>query len=183
MSGVAREVVERIASERTRFLHFLHGRTGSYDEAEEVLQAALARSLESAHALRDHERVVPWFYRLLRNALVDRARSRAAEARAMERLGGLASEAAPSEADELRELVCGCVTRLLDTMPEAAGTLLRRVELGDESIADVARAEGSTANAVGVRLFRARKALRARLQACCGECGDPTCHDCDRAAS
>jgi DNA-directed RNA polymerase specialized sigma24 family protein len=79
--------------------------------------------------------------------------------------------------------VCGCVMRLIDTMPEAAATLLRRVELDDEPVVDIARAEGATANAVGVRLFRARKALRKRLQACCGECGDPTCHDCDCASA
>jgi RNA polymerase sigma-70 factor (ECF subfamily) len=56
---------------------------GDRAEAEDLLQQSFAKALSAAPHLRDEERLVPWFYQLLRNALIDRVRSRqAASARA-----------------------------------------------------------------------------------------------------
>jgi RNA polymerase sigma-70 factor (ECF subfamily) len=171
----SRGVAERIASERARFLEFVARRTGSREEAEEVLQAALLKSLEAGSALRDQERVVAWFYRLLRNALADRARKRSAETRAMAKLAAQSLEDPVSADAELESLTCACALRLLATLPEESAALLRRIELDDESVGDVARSLGVPSGTLAVRLHRARATLRSRLQACCGACDDCTC--------
>jgi RNA polymerase sigma-70 factor (ECF subfamily) len=45
-------------------------------------------------------------------------------------------------------------------------------------VRDYAVEAGMTANAAGVRLFRAREALKRRLVESCGTCADHGCLDC-----
>jgi DNA-directed RNA polymerase specialized sigma24 family protein len=79
------EVVDVLVERHRRFLQFLEPRVGSWAVAEELLQAAFVKAVERASELRDCESAVAWFYRLLRNALVDFYQHRHAERRAMER--------------------------------------------------------------------------------------------------
>ena len=59
-----------VASHR-EFLAFLEPRLPSRALAEEILQSAFVRAMEKGGALRDEESAVAWFYRVLRNALID----------------------------------------------------------------------------------------------------------------
>lgn len=77
------EVVTRLVAAHRDFLKFLEARLPSRAVAEEVLQAAYARTLEKGGAIRDAESAVAWFYRLLRNALTDYYRHREVETRAL----------------------------------------------------------------------------------------------------
>ena len=77
------EVVDVLVERRRRFLQFLEPRVGSRAVAEELLQAAFVKVVERGSELRDGESAVAWFYRLLRNALVDFYRHRDAERRAI----------------------------------------------------------------------------------------------------
>lgn len=170
-------VVSALVENHRRFLAFLERRVSSRADAEEILQAAFVRGLERAGEIRDEERAVPWFYRLLRNALVDHWRARGAEAKASEALArelGDAREPAPEIAPEL----CHCFEPLLAALrPDYAG-ILRRVDLEGARTVDYAAAEGLTANNAMVRLHRARRALRAQLTLACGTCADHGCLDC-----
>ncbi len=58
---------------------------GRRDVAEEILQEAFVRSIGRGSTLRDGELATAWFYRLLRNALVDHHRRRDVEQRASPR--------------------------------------------------------------------------------------------------
>jgi RNA polymerase sigma-70 factor (ECF subfamily) len=58
---------------------------GSREAAEDILQEAFVRGMGRADALREDESAVAWFYRLLRNAVVDHYRRRGAEERALAR--------------------------------------------------------------------------------------------------
>jgi len=138
-----------------RFLSFLEARIDDRDQAEELLQAAYAKTLDARTELREGERVVAWFYRLLRNATIDHYRKRGAEGRSRLRL---AAEA-PPEGPHYREL-------------------LQRVDLDGEAVSHAAEALGLTAGNARVRLHRARHALRARLMQSCGICADHGCLDC-----
>lgn len=170
------EVVERLVAEHRRFLAFLIPRTASAAEAEDILQEAYVRSLERGEQLRDDEKLVAWFYRLLRNALVDRARSRAAEGRAMEAHAWELPEA--ELPPELEAHLCECVKGLLPTLSPDHADILTRVDLGGATPAEAALGLGITANAASVRLHRARKALHERLVATCGTCTEHGCLDC-----
>lgn len=113
-------------------------------------------------------------YRVLKNAITDRHRREGARARGQERL---AREPTAAD-DELDRVVCECIGRALETLPAAQSEILERVELGDVAVKDYAERAGITANSAGVRVFRARKALRARVMEACGVCAEHACVDC-----
>ena len=160
-----------------RFLDFLERRVGSRDEAEEILQAAFVRGIERAGEIRDEERAVAWFYRLLRNAVIDHWRARAAEARGQEALAREhADDAVP--APEIEAEICRCFEALLPTLRPDQERILRRVDLEGARPVDLAREEGIQPNAAMVRLHRARRALRERLVASCRSCAEHGCLDC-----
>lgn len=170
-------VVATWVENHRRFLAFLERRVESRAAAEEILQDAFVRGLEQAGKIRDDERTVAWFYRLLRNAVVDYYRRRSKEARGLEALArelGETSEAPPEVAAEL----CRCFEALIPALRPEYAQILRRVDLEGVRPADFAREADLTANNTMVRLHRARKALRAELQQSCRTCADHGCLDC-----
>ncbi len=172
------EVVSALVAHHRRFLAFLERRVGSREVAEDILQDAFVRGLAGAAALRDQESVVAWFYRSLRNALVDYWRKRAAEGRAIERAALLAEESVAGVDAELESTVCGCVGDLVGTLKPAFAEALRRVDLGGQSVKGFAEEAGITPNSASVRLFRARKALLEQVRTSCGTCAEHGCLDC-----
>lgn len=179
LAPMSPDVLARLVESHARFLAFLERRVSSRAVAEEILQDAFVRALDRGHTLREDESATAWFYRTLRNAIVDHHRRRDAEARATERA---ALEAAPSTSsapdEELEATVCGCMHALLDTLEPSHADIVRSVDLGDENVPDYATRTGITKNNAGVRLHRARKALLARLVECCGTCATHGCLDC-----
>ena len=170
-------VVAALVENHRRFLAFLERRVGSRADAEEILQAAFVRGLEKAGEIRDEERAVAWFYRLLRNAIVDFFRARGAAARAEEMLAAELADAhqpPPALATEL----CGCFEPLLLALKPEYAEILRRVDLEGQRPVDFAATAQLSANNAMVRLHRARKALRDRLQVACHTCADHGCLDC-----
>ena len=129
------ELAAQLVANHRRFLAFLEPRVESRAIAEEILQAAFVRGLEKGGELRDGERVSAWFFRLLRNAVVDHYRRRAAYGRALERSAAEQPTAAPApDDDELNAQVCQCVSALLPSLRPSYAELLERVELGGQSV-------------------------------------------------
>jgi RNA polymerase sigma-70 factor (ECF subfamily) len=167
---------------KARFLRFLEARTGSRADAEDVLQAAFLKLVAQPDALRDDEKLIPWFYQLLRNLVVDHYRHRDALAR-LEASVAADPNATTAGADEtLFEAVCACVNALIPELKTEQAELVRRVELGGEPIHRVAGDLRITPNNASVRLHRARRALREALLQMCGVCADHGCLDCTCAA-
>jgi RNA polymerase sigma factor (sigma-70 family) len=171
------EVVAILVENHRRFLAFLERRVGSRDVAEDILQDALVRGMARVGQLRDQESVVAWFYRSLRNALIDHWRRSNSERRIFDD-GGLSDDAEPSVDPELMTTVCECATALLDTLKPEYAEALRRVELDGLSVKDFARESNVTPNNASVRLFRARDALRRQVERSCGTCATHGCLDC-----
>ena len=161
----------------SRFLGFLERRVGSRDEAEDILQEAFVRTLDRAPSLADSTAATTWFYRVLRNALTDHYRRQQSRGRAIERLAA-ESESATEPDPELEAVVCACVLSLLETLKPEYGTALRRVDLEGASVRGFAEETGITPSNAGVRLHRAREALRRQLVRCCGSCLEHGCLDC-----
>jgi len=170
-------VVEVLVRSHRQFHAFLARRLGDPATAEDVLQSAYVKGLERADEIRDREGAVAWFYRLLRNAVVDVYRRRDAERRALEQRAGTTSLDEQPE-PEVERAICQCVGALLPTLKPEYGDLLRRIDLDGESIAGAAAGLGLTPNNVRVRLHRARQALRRQLQRSCGTCTEHGCLDC-----
>jgi RNA polymerase sigma-70 factor (ECF subfamily) len=158
------------------FLRFLERRVGDRALAEDLLQDAFVRSLDRLSSLPG-EGLVPWFYRVLRNAAIDLHRRRGAEARALEAFAReMADAAAPPE--DLRREICACVVRLAETLKPEYAEALRVVDVGDTSVKAFAEGSGLTTSNAGVRVHRARQALRRQVAASCGTCADHGCLDC-----
>ena len=172
------QLLAALLDNRLRFLAFVERRVGSRADAEEILQAAFARSVEAASAVRADEGATAWFYRVLRNAIVDHSRRRGAEHRALDRLARELPDDADQAPAEVRENICACVGALLQTLRPEQGDLLRKVDLQDRPVHLVAEDEGITAGSARVRLHRARQALRERVHATCGACAEHGCMDC-----
>jgi RNA polymerase sigma-70 factor (ECF subfamily) len=170
------EVVEKLVANHRRFLAFLERRTGDRALAEDLLQEAFVRGIDRAGDLRDDESAVAWFYRALRNAVVDHHRRRGAAERSLASLARELEVTAPES--ELEREVCRCVADLADTLKPEYAEALRAIEVGGASVKDYAVQRGLSASNAGVRIFRAREALRRQVASACGTCAEHGCYDC-----
>lgn len=174
-----RSAAGELARQRGRFLAFLESRLGSKEEAEELLQAAYLKGLRSAGTVKEREKVTAWFFRLLRNALADHWRRKAAEGRAVDAYGAEAVRRERLDAEKLDREVCKCVSALVETIKPEYADAIKKVDLEDASVQDLARTSGVSANSAAVRLHRARQTLKKRLIQTCGKCAEHGCRDCD----
>ena len=167
-----------LVANHRRFLAFLKKRTGSRQDAEEILQSAFVKTLEKGASIRKDESVVAWFYRLLRNALADHWRRRAADRRAVEGRARETKDPADAPDPALERVVCTCVKGLVPLLKPDYAVLIGRVDLGGAEVAAAGRDLGLTAGNARVRLHRARAALRREVARACGTCADHGCTDC-----
>jgi len=170
------DAVATLVANHRQFLSFLEKRVESREVAEDILQEAFVRGLDS-ESLQAAESATAWFYRALRNAIVDHYRRRGTEARVLEQVAAETSDEVQPDV-ELMDTVCSCIKTLLGALKPEYARALQRVELDDVSVRDYAAEEQMTANAAGVRVFRAREALKRRLIQSCGTCADHGCLDC-----
>lgn len=178
----ADQLAAELNTHRSAFKAFLVARVGSEAEAEDILQNGLLKALQRAGELQDEAKLTAWFYQLLRHAVIDHYRSRAAGRRRDDTLGAtlaaLGEDIAPPD---WAAQLCTCLGSVVDTLKPAHAALLRRVDLNGESVQDAAKALKLTPNNASVTLHRARRDLREKLKSFCGACADGACLDCDCA--
>lgn len=176
-SGLSEQAFERLIESQGRFLSFIERRVGSRAVAQDILQSAFVRSLERGNDVRDEESVVAWFYRVLRNAIIDHYRQQAAGVRAAE---GWAAEVMRQEQlpPEVEQEICRCVSGLLGNLKPEYQQALELVDLEEGTMAALAEKAGITSNNAAVRVHRARQALKREIRAACGACAEHGCLDC-----
>ena len=171
------EAIQRLVDHHRQFLAFLQARVESKEAAEDILQSAFVRGLERGAELRDEENAVAWFYRVLRNAVIDHYRHRASTERAIEGWGKeFVAQVTPSA--EIKDEICACVSGLLESLKPEYRDALRIVDLDEGSLNDLASQAGITSGNAAVRVHRAREALRKQVQTVCGSCAEHGCLDC-----
>ena len=171
------QLLSAMAENRTAFLSFLERRVGHHETAEDLLQESFARSMDRL-PLEPEESVTAWFYRVLRNGVIDHYRRRGASERALASLRNELEEAPPEPSPDERDAVCRCVARLSETLKPEYAQALRRVDVDGVSVRDFASEAAITPNNAAVRLFRARETLRKRVVRWCGSCAERGCVDC-----
>lgn len=171
------QALSRLVASRQQFLEFLRKRVGSEAIAEDILQTAFVKSLEKGGAVRDEETVVAWFYRLLRNAIIDYYRHRDASERALEALAGEVKTQQEPDVAEPDE-ICRCVSGVMETLKPEYQQALAVVDLQERSLADLAHEANINSNNAAVRIHRARQALRTQVAVACGICATHGCMDC-----
>jgi RNA polymerase sigma factor (sigma-70 family) len=170
------EAIANLVLQRSQFLRFVQRRVESPATAEDIIQSAYIRAIEQAPTLRSEESAAAWFYRILRNAVIDHYRHRAAEDRALERWAQDLTKAAPDP--QTHEIVCECIDEVLLTMKPAYSEILRSIDLADTTLDTFAKKVGITTGNATVRIHRARQALKKQLTHVCGTCAKHGCINC-----
>jgi len=174
-AATSSEVVAQLVANHREFLRFVERRVESRAIAEEIIQEAFVTSLGRGAEIRDS--VVGWFYRVLRNAVVDYQRRQTVANRRLDQFAAELETSGESE-QELSNVVCACVGRLADTLKPEYADALRRIDVQGAAVKDYANAVGISASNAGVRIFRAREALRKQVARSCGTCAEHGCLDC-----
>jgi RNA polymerase sigma-70 factor (ECF subfamily) len=159
------------------FLSYLTRRVGDRALAEDILQDAFARLVDRPEVAPADDGLVPWFYRTLRNAAIDRLRRRGTADRALEAFAREVGTVATQD-EELRQEVCACIVRLAATLKPEYAEALQAIDVEGTPVKAFAEQRGLSASNAGVRVFRAREALRKRLVESCGTCAEHGCRDC-----
>jgi RNA polymerase sigma-70 factor (ECF subfamily) len=165
----------RLLDHRAKLLAYVRKKVADPDLAEDILQESLLKALRAAPNLRDEEKLLPWFYRILNNAVVDSYRRRYTEAKSLEAYA--AQQPLVFEFEDEATL-CACFRELLPTLKPDYAHLIERLDLAGEDAAQVADQLDITRNNLKVRRHRARQALRQRLEETCRVCATHGCLDC-----
>jgi RNA polymerase sigma factor (sigma-70 family) len=159
------------------FLKYLERRVGDRELAEDILQDAFAKVVDRPEQAPADEGVVPWFYRTLRNAAIDQFRRRGTASRAIEAFAReLEGQITPEP--ELEAEICACVSRLAGTLKPEYAEALQAIDVQGTPVKAFAEQRGLSASNAGVRVFRAREALKKRVTESCGTCAEHGCRNC-----
>lgn len=170
------EIEEVLLKNRNKLLAFIQRRVNDPFLAEDILQEGLLKALQSSGELRDEDRLVPWFYQILNNAIIDTYRKQNTESRYMESYAHEAEALKPDSSDW--NVVCECFRELLPSMKPEYAELIDQLELKEGDPDQVAEQLGINRNNLKVRHHRARQALKQRLEETCRTCAVHGCLDC-----
>lgn len=170
-------VIGVLVENHRQFLAFLERRVGDRATAEDILQDAFVRGMNKLETLRSDESAVAWFYRLLRNAIIDHRRRSGAAGRKHTAFQ-LQVETHPEPEPELQQAICHCVGELATTLKDEYADALRAIEIDGVPVKDFAQRANISASNAGVRIFRAREVLRQQVIRSCGTCADHGCLNC-----
>jgi RNA polymerase sigma-70 factor (ECF subfamily) len=172
-----RERLDTLLENQRAFLAYLTRRVGDRALAEDILQDAFAKTLARPDQAPGGEALVPWFYRTLRNAAIDRFRRQGAAGRALEAFAR-ELETAETVPDDTRREVCQCISRLATTLKPDYADALQAIDVGGQPVKAYAERKGLTPANAAVRVFRAREALKRRVVESCGACAEHGCLNC-----
>mgnify|MGYP000529206014 CR=1 FL=1 len=177
---MSRESLEdAVVVHHARFLAFVRSKVESDEAAEDILHAAYGKGLEKARGVKTDDKVVAWFYRLLRNAIIDHYRHRAVETRTFSTANAEAETVPDTPDQEMEKAICACMADLVKTLKPEYADAIKTVELGEQDLGAYSKARNLTRNNATVRLHRARQSLKKRLVQTCGSCAAHGCLDCN----
>jgi RNA polymerase sigma factor (sigma-70 family) len=172
-------VNRRLVECRRDFLSYFRRRLGRPEDAEDAFQDFCLKVIRARKTPDDGDMIDAWLGRILRNTLIDHYRRCASRQR--------------GEATYERELqvtahgveagqggrACPCIHDALPTLKPEYAEVLRRAFFDEEPRARIADELGLSPNNLGVRLHRARRALRRKLEESCASCCDGGFLNCD----
>ncbi|MCH2102008.1 MAG: sigma-70 family RNA polymerase sigma factor [Planctomycetes bacterium] len=157
--GAFRLLVERYEG---KAVHTARGIVGSYETAREVAQEAFLKVYAHRARFDLKRKFSTWFYRILRNQAVDRARRQVAgtPGAASELIGDWnGGTVEPAQEASARERV-QMVHEILSGLPEKFRIVLALRDLEGLSCGEIGERVGATAGTVRWRLHHARKLFR-----------------------
>ena len=172
--AAADQIEKHLVKQHDAFLGFVRKRVGDPDLAADIVQEGFLKAMKHAGELQDDESVVAWFYRILRNAIIDAYRRRDARSRALDTFQMESSAMSPEE----ERTLCRCLRPLIPTLKPEYAEVVNRVELERQPMEVAAKELNLSVNNLRVRLHRGRKQLQERLEQSCRTCAKHGCLDC-----
>lgn len=155
------------------FKAFVEKSLGVVDLADDVVQESLMKALTTEKSLLDKEKIIPWFYQILKRTLIDIRRKQSADGK---RDFLWAEDQVLKNAHEYR--ACRCLHGLIPTLKPEYAQIITTLDIDGESTEDVANKLGINIGNLKVRRHRARTQLRERLIQTCRICAKHGCMDC-----
>lgn len=178
-TAVSRTSAEKKLIEcRQLFLGFLRRRLASPQDAEDVFQDFCLKVIRRCDTIEDGERMDAWLNATLRNTLTDHYRRRATRNRGADAYA-IEARIAHEETMEEPEPACRCIRIAMQKLSPAQADLLKRTDLEGEPRKRIAIDMGINLNSLGVRIHRARAALKKKIADFCPTCGDGEFMRCD----
>lgn len=164
------DVVATVVAECHRDLvRFLQRQLNDPDEAAEVLRDFFVGAFGGSESVRNAKNLRSWLGRVLQTTLIEHNRRRSPRARGeFPFRPAIFTPVVPEE--EIDAVVSACLYKLLPTLKPEYAEIVWQADLVGVSRDRIATSLGTTANNVGVRLHRARRALRRRLAQACVTC-------------
>lgn len=137
-------------------------------DAADVTQDALLRMYRSVERLEEEEALHAWMYRIAANAIVDhhrRTKTRAEPVDPTDLADHLPARPGPESRPD--EVLAGCLTPLLDRVPERYRTALQLTDLGELTQEQAAERLGLSTSGMKSRVQRGRQMLRTEVTRCC----------------
>jgi len=171
--------VRRLTECRSEFLRFFRRRLSRPEDAEDAFQDFCLKVVRAAQTPDDGGKVDAWLRRVMRNTLTDHYRRRATRQRAEAAYEAEASEPVIQPGADEPDNPCDCVRDLVLTLRPDYAEIVRRADLEEEPRERIAADLGLTTNNIGVRLHRARRALKDKIEERCATCCDGSLRNCD----
>lgn len=143
--------------------------------ADDVLQTSLLKALTSKSQPSTESKIIPWFKAILRNTALDILRKQKREnKRAVNTdLDTLLNE------ENFDTQACQCVFDLMTRLSHEDQTILRELDIENNTLRKTADSLGITKTAAKVRRHRARQRLKKHLVAVCKIGSQGECEACE----
>ncbi len=145
--------------EHPRARAFCRKLAGNRDDGDDLYQDALVTALTNFGSLRDPGAFRPWLYRIIVNTFRNRRRSRFRAGMVRDAQGERGATSNPEATYAARRRL----EHAFRTLSADDRALVVLFELDGWPVAEIARMFGRSESAVKVRLFRARKKMRAAV--------------------
>lgn len=156
-------------NERKSLLGFIRSRTGSLEEAEDLLQDVFFQAIRSASVTEPIENVIGWLYTIARNKIIDRYRRRKTtvslqqerEDTTLEEL--LADSGIDIEKEVIRRAVMDALIEALEELPPEQRDAFIQQAMEGKTFREISEESGVPLNTLIARKRYAVQFLRKRL--------------------
>jgi RNA polymerase sigma factor (sigma-70 family) len=171
MEAVLVQRLEKVyRNERSSLLGFIRSRTGSLEEAEDLLQDVFFQAIRAASVTDPIENVVGWLYRIARNKIIDRYRRKRntlslqqeREDVTLEEL--LVDSGIDIEKEVIRRAVMDALIEALEELPPEQRDAFVQQAINGKTFREISEQSGIPLNTLIARKRYAVQFLRKRLQ-------------------
>ncbi len=165
MTKLNRKSLELLTDESDSYIRYISKRIKDHNLAEDYFHDALLKAVISEDGPREEEKLRAWFYRILRNVIIDSYRKEASMQKGIETI---ISEAELTMMEKQVDGICcdleGFFLKLIKPEDEA---IIRAINLEGISLADYAKKHNITEANLRVKKHRAMQALRKKVLKVC----------------